>query len=236
MGKTKLTLEPFPRVYAGTAGALYLVIIITGVFSEVFVRGRNIVDGDSAATLHNILASGALFKTGFVADSIMLLSDVAIAILLYVLLRHVHKTLALIAAVFRLIHAAILGMNLLHYYAAYLLVDGGSQVTESSTELILLFLKIHSYGYDLGLIFFGVSNLVLGYLVIKSQYFAKVLGYGLQAAGVVYIVASYTRFLAPGMMFMIEPLYLVPLIAELSFCLWLLSQGGGFSLSGHDRA
>jgi hypothetical protein len=74
-------------------------------------------------------------------------------------------------------------------------------------------------------LFFGVSNLILGYLVVKSDYFPGFLGYGLIAAGVVYLAGSLTRFLLPDYISYITPAYIVPLIAELLFCLWLLVKG-----------
>ena len=70
--------EAPPIVYARIAGLLYLIIIVFGIFSEVFIRSRLIEPGDATATVSNILASTSLFRFGFVADSIMLLSDVAI--------------------------------------------------------------------------------------------------------------------------------------------------------------
>ena len=223
------TIETSPLVYARVAGVLYLVIIVCGIFSEAFVRSNLIVVGDASATAANILSSPSIFRIGFAADTMMLLSDVAIAVLFYVLLRPVSKTLALTAAVFRLTQAAILGGNLLNYYAALLLLSGDGYASvfnaEQLSALAMLLLEMHSHGYDLGLLFFGLSSLVLGYLVIKSDYFPGVLGYGLIAAAVVYLVGSGTRFLFPDAMAHITPIYIVPLVAELSFCLWLLVKG-----------
>jgi len=166
---------------------------------------------------------------GFVADSIMLLADVAIALVLYILLKPVNRILSLTAAAFRLMQAAILGLNLLNYYAALLLLTGAGYIaTFEGKELNLLamfFLNLHSHGYDLGLIFFGVSNLILGYLVIKSKYIPAILGFGLIGAALVYLSGSYTRFLFPSYVSFMEPVYIIPLIAELSFCLWLLVKG-----------
>jgi len=42
---------------------------------------------------------------------------------------------------------------------------------------------------------------------------------------VVYLAGSFTRFLIPGYASFIEPAYIVPVVAELSFCLWLLVKG-----------
>lgn len=226
---TNRIVELSPHNYARVAGLLYLIIIVFGISSEVFIRSNLIVTGDAAATATNILASEGLFRLGFLADVFMLLSDVAIAILFYVLLKPVSKTLALMAAVFRLTQAAILGFNLLNYYAALLLLNGVAYTTvfnpDQLNALALLFLDLHSHGYDLGLLFFGLSSIILGYLIVKSNYFPAILGYGLIAAAVVYLTGSFTRFLFPEYISFIEPIYIVPLIAELSLCLWLLVKG-----------
>lgn len=215
--------------YARLAGILYLIIIVFGISSEVFVRSGLIVSGDAAATAANIRAAQGLFRFGFVADVIMILSDVAIAVLFYMLLRPVNKVLALTAAAFRLTQAAVISMNLLNYYGALLALSGpgyAEAMAGGNTEgLALLLLDMHSHGYDLGLVFFGISCLILGHLVVKSDYFPTLIGYAIAVAGIVYLVGSFTRFLAPESLPLIQPAYLIPLAAELWFALWLLIKG-----------
>lgn len=218
--------------YARIAGLLYLVIIVFGIYSEVFIRSVLIDFSDASVTASNILAAEGLYRFGFVADIIMLLSDVAIAILFYILLKPVSKTLSLTAAAFRLMQAAILAFNLLNYYAALLLFKNDSygnvinpELPGYNDNLALLFLNLHSHGYDLGLIFFAISNFILGYLLIKSHYVPRLLGYGLVAAATVYLAGSSLRFLLPDYLQYFEVAYIVPLVAEVSFCLWLLLKG-----------
>lgn len=217
------------RIYARIAGLLYLVIIVCGISSEVLIRFRLIIMEDAAVTAGNILASEPLFRAGFAADTVMLLADVAVAVIFYVLFKPAGKTLALTAAAFRMTQAAVLGLNLLNYYAAILLLKGGvfsvSFEAGQVNSLALLFLDLHRHGYDLGLLFFGVSTLVLGVLVIKSNLIPALMGYGLIAAGMVYLSGGYTRFLFPNYLTYIEPFYIIPLIVEISFCLWLLLKG-----------
>jgi len=220
----------YPLVYQSrVAGLLYLFIIISGMFSEVAVRSNLIVPGDANTTVNNILENVWLFRVGFVSDAVMLLSDVAIAVLFYVLLKSINKTLAISAAAFRLTQAAVLGFNLLNYYVALLLLNGTVYTNTFGAEqlnaLVMLFLEMHSHGYDIGLLFFGISCLILGYLVVKSHYFPKILGYGLVASGVVYLTGTLMQFLHPGYISIITPIYIIPLAAELSFCLWLLVKG-----------
>jgi hypothetical protein len=113
------------RRLMAAAGLLYLVIIACGLYAELGVRTALIVQDDAEATAGRLLASPGLFRSGFVADSLMLFADVAIAVVLYRLLRPVGRTLSLAAAAFRLIQAAILGANLLLYHGALLVLTDG---------------------------------------------------------------------------------------------------------------
>jgi hypothetical protein len=218
-----------PLVYARTAGVLYLIIIVFGIFSEVFIRSRIIVPGDAAATAGNILASEGLFRFGFLADSLMVLSDVALAALLYILLRPVHRTIALAATFFRLAQSAVLALNLLNYHAGLLVLgDAGASAgfgTDQLQSLSYLYLDLHGHGYDLGLILFGLHCLLLGYLIYRSRYLPRVLGVLAVAAGVVYLIGSYTRFLFPAYVSLVSPIYIVAFVSELVICLWLLIRG-----------
>ena len=57
--------EASPRVQARIAGFLYLIVIVGGIFAEIFVRGRLVVHGDAAATAHNIVTHEMLYRWGF---------------------------------------------------------------------------------------------------------------------------------------------------------------------------
>ena len=220
------TSETSPLFCARVAGVLYLIIIVCGLFSEIFVRSSLISPRDAVATASNIMAADGLFRAGFLADSIMFLSDVVLAVLLFVLLKPVNKTLALIAMFFRLTQTAVIALNLLNYHAAMLLLKGQSYASAFDAaqlnSLSSFFLDLHSHGYDLGLLLFGVHCLILGYLIAKSLYMPKALGYLVMAAGVTYLIGSYTRFLFPNFVEAVSLIYGVAIISELSLCLWLL--------------
>ncbi|QKI89308.1 DUF4386 domain-containing protein [Thiomicrorhabdus xiamenensis] len=214
--------------HARLAGLLYLLIIFFGISSELMVRSALIVNGEAALTAENILEQQGLFRYGFFADSLMLFSDVALAVLLYILLKPVDALVSLMAMVFRLMQASILGLNLLFYFAVLMVLQtpGLNAFNNSEIQAIALFFsELHGYGYDLGLLFFAFSNFLLGYLLIKSDDFPSFLGYALLAAAVVYLLGSFSRFLFPEVHAVLLPLYLIPLIAELVFALWLLIKG-----------
>ena len=215
--------------WARIAGVLYLVIIVLGVWSEGFVRSRVIVANEPATTAANILASIGAFQMSLVADSVMLLCDVALAVLLFVLLEPVNRVLAMMAAAFRLVQASVLGVNLLNQQVALALLspssEGGGFIESTRDGLVLLFAQAQERGYDLGLLFFGINCVVTGYLVFKSGFLPRALGVLLAASGPVYLAGSYLSLLAPHRAVAFDAAYLLPLLAETSFCLWLLLKG-----------
>ncbi len=227
-------------VSARLAGALYVVIIVFGIFAEVVVRSRLIADGDPGATAANILESEWLFRMGFAADVIVFLCDVALAIVLYFLLRPVSTTLSMLAAAFRLTQTAIIGLNLLFMFGALLILAEADYLGEftagQSEALALLLLDLHQYGYTLGLTFFGVSTLTIGYLVFRSGLVPKPLGAVLGLAGLGYLADSAAFFLVPGYEGAISPILLAPaLVGEVWFALWLLFKGGRLTRAARDH-
>lgn len=216
-----------PLALARLAGALYCVIIILGVSSELGVRATLMVPGDASATAENILGSQGLFRAGLAADTVMALCDVGLAVLLYVLLKPAGALLALAAMVFRLVQTAVLGANLLNQHMALVLLGGSGNSPGGGRReaLALAFLDLHADGYDLALVFFGVASLLVGTLIARSGFLPRVLGWLVGAAGIVYLAGSFLNFLAPSAAADFAPAYLVPLVAETALALWLLFRG-----------
>jgi hypothetical protein len=219
-----------PRKVARTAGVFYLVIFTFGLFAELYVRGTLVDPASAAATAANITDSEGLFRLGFVADTVMVLSDVAVAVLVYVLLRPVSRTLSMLAAAFRLTQAAVLGSVLLAQFAALIVLDpdgpGAGLSTDDRDAMVGLTMEAHSYGYLIGLVFFAAHLLVLAYLMIRSSWFPSWLGVILGIAGVGYAADSFGFFILPGYDGTLSPVLLAPaVIAEFSMIAWLLVKG-----------
>ncbi len=104
------------RKAAIVAGFGYLITIIPAFFVYFFVFPSLIVPGDAATTANNIMASEGLFRTGIVSWLIVLTCDVVAAWALYVFFKQANKSLSLLAAWFRLMHAAIFGITLLSLF------------------------------------------------------------------------------------------------------------------------
>ena len=212
---------------ARVAGLLYLAIIVCGVWSDGFVRSSLIVADEPTKTAANIAATTSTFQMSLVADSVMVLCDVALAVVLFLLLEPVSRALALTAAAFRIVQSAVLGLNLLNQHLALVLITaGGYELAPPARDsLVLLFAQAQGHGYDIGLLFFGINCVLTGYLVFKSRFLPRAVGVLVAASGPVYLVGSYLSLLAPHTASTFEIAYVLPLVAELSFCLWLLFKG-----------
>lgn len=215
---------------ARAGGIFYLIIIAAGLYGEMFVRSKLIVSGDAAATANNIITSQFLWRTGIAADLLMHICDVPLMVIFYLLLKPVNKNLALMALLFNLVQTAVLVANKLNLVvalfplgdAAYLKSFGMQQLY----TLAYLSIKAHGYGFGVGLIFFGFTCLIDGYLIFKSGYLPKAIGILMQIAGLCYLVNSFALILSPSLADKLFPAILVPsFIAELSFCLWLIFKG-----------
>jgi hypothetical protein len=83
------------QTYARAVGVLFLLSIVAGGFGEAYVPYRLIVPADAAATAKNLVASNMLFRLGFASYLVEAVCDVALALMLYVLLRPVREDIAL---------------------------------------------------------------------------------------------------------------------------------------------
>lgn len=226
----KLNTNNQMKKNARIAGLLYLIIILSGLFSEMFVRSGIVVLNDASATATNIMENQTLFRIGFLSDLIMVMSDVGVALLLYLLLKPVNKGLSMLAAFFRLAQATVLGLNLLNVYLPLLLLNKAEYLNSFTPDqlnsLSLLFMNAHSYGYLISGVFFGISCVLLGNLLYKSVHFPTWLGILVSAAGISYLIDCLANFLAPQYAGISEMLVIfIAVISELSLCFFLLIKG-----------
>jgi len=229
--------HPPERSVARVAGIGYLVIIIAGIFAEFFIRLKLVVPDDAAATAANIASSEGLFRLSIASDLVMLVADAVVAVALYILLRSVSKTAALFALTFRLVHTAVYGANLFNLVMVALLIGGGVAILQVPA-LIAIFLKMHGYGYAIGLVFFGIHCLFLGWLVYKSGVIPKPIGLLLVVASVGYLTDSFARIIMVNYTdyeaILTSIVFIPAIVAELSLSLWLIVKGSSITIPAPD--
>jgi hypothetical protein len=102
-----------PLFKARMAGACQLLEAITATFGQVIVLGRLVVSGNAAATAANILGHERLFWLGFASSLLGVAFHIAWALLIYVLLRPVNRTL------YPLFTRSVLRSRVLRYAGTY---------------------------------------------------------------------------------------------------------------------
>jgi len=225
----KHEVQTSPQVYARIGGVLYLIIIVIGFCSQFFVRDKLVVSGDVTATANNIMASESLWRITIAGELILLVCAIALTLILYVLLRPVNKTLALLAVFFNIVEFPIEAASKLCLFAALFLSGNADYLKAFEPHqlhaLVKISLKLHDYGFGIDLVFFGFACLVYGYLLFRSGYFPRTLGVLMAIAGLSYLTNSFTLILAPAYAGTISLVLALALIGELSLCLWLLVKG-----------
>ena len=219
-----------PKRLARIAGIFYLIVGITGGFAEGFVDPKIYVAGNAAATAGNVLANQGLVRMSVVSHLVDAVFFVLTAMALYILLEHVHKSMARAMLVFVAVAVGIITLNAVFQFEGLQVATNASYVTAfgaaGSNALVLLLLDIQHYGTLTAQVFFGLWLAPLGYLAYKSGLFPKALGVTLVAATVCYLVHLITAFLVPGFHEQIQPfIVIVPTIAEIWMVLYLLVVG-----------
>ncbi|MFM7358228.1 MAG: DUF4386 domain-containing protein [Sediminibacterium sp.] len=215
---------------ARIAGLCYLIVIATGLFSEVFVRQALRVSNDALTTAHNIQTYEMLFRWGFVADLVNFVIGLPSVIIIYFLFKRVNKLLLQIALTFVIIQTAIIAVNLLNQISPLLILSNETYLNtfqpNQLATLSLLSLNLQAQGYAIGLVFFAFYCLIIGFVIYKSQMLPKILGILYVITGLGYLTNSFTMFLSKGFANPMFTYLAIPIfIGELSLCLWLLIKG-----------
>jgi hypothetical protein len=215
---------------ARLAGMFYLVVIASGLFSEVFVRQALRVTGNALATAQNIQSQEVLYRWGFVADLVNFVIGLPSVLIIYYLFKRVNKFLLQLALLLVVIQTAVIAVNLSHQLMPLLVLGNDAYLNTLQpgqlATLSLLSLNIQAQGYAIGLVFFGFYCILVGYVISKSQMLPRILGMLYIISGVGYLINSFTMFLSKGFANPVFHYVAIPIfIGELSLCLWLLIKG-----------
>lgn len=228
-----MTASPSPYwdpLSARLAGALYLAIAVCGAFSMGFVSAQ-IPASDPATSVANLLAHPGLFKMGVLADSAVILCELAVTAILYQMFRHLSPTVAMLALITRAGVVAIMGGNLLIWVMPTLILqqaDGPHAAT-----LVQLCFDAHAMGIFVWQLFFGLHLLALGWLIVKSEIVPHLLGWGMIVGAFGYLLQglvklSFTQIAVLDMLS--NGLLVIVAVSEIGFGLWLLLRGGRRSM------
>ena len=211
------------------AGLLYLLLVITGVFSIIYVSSAIIVKDDVIATAQNILAKEFLFRAGIINDLISNIIFVLLVLVLYRMFKQVneHRAKLMLALVLVQIPAVFI-MEALNITSLMIFKGEILKTFELSQrqDLAMLFLKINDFGALTLEMFWGLWLLPFGLLVYRSGFIPRIFGILLFIAGIAYMMDSFIALLLPRYSaFVNQPTLLLVAIGEFSITLWFLIKG-----------
>ena len=235
---TSRTAETSPLVYARVAGVAYVIIIMLGILSVGFLVESNIVEGNDAATVNNIMANELLFRIGIAGEIMMFVLVVLLSLALYVILKTVDKNLALLALLWRLGEAVIGGcVTVISGIIPLLLLNSETEFeTEQLQALVGLFLDVRNAGLDVVLIFIGMGGTVFCYLFFKSKYVPRILAAWGMLTYLSMLILAFVSIIFPNLPEATKMAFYAPGgLFEIIFGLWLLVKGVNVE-QWHSRA
>lgn len=228
-------IDASQRKAAKLAGFAFLFAMVIVVIANYGISFRLIVPGNAVDTAvdtaRNILAHETLFRLNIACDLIYVVTVVALLAALYVILKPVGRSLALVAAFCRLVLALMwvgaahnmLGALRLLGDAAYLPVFA----TDQLQTLARLQLAAGYDAYYVGLPFWGLASTLCSYLWFKSRYIPRALaGFGVIASAWC-VICAFAFLVFPEFEQTVGASWFdVPMVIfEMTLGLWLLFKG-----------
>lgn len=212
--------------YSRAAGIFLVLSIFGGWFWEMYVPSV-MLTGDAATTAAQLRLHEGLFRLGFAAYLVEAFSDVVLAWLFYVLLRPVHRDLALLSAFFGLVSMLVFAVTMLLYFAAPMFLSGNRYLAafppDQADSMASLFLSLYAGLSGVSMLFYGTAWLIRGYLTFRSTYLPRLLGALMVAAGLGFVAKTAAQVLAPAYSWdvLLAPMFL----NAVALAIWMLAKG-----------
>lgn len=213
---------------ARCAGLVYLVVVVTGFFSQGYVPGRLAAPGHPEALLGNIVAHETLFRAGIAAFVVEHATFLVLPFLLFRLLGSVHRGAAIAMVAFAVVGVPMALLAVTHRLDALLLLtDAGGLPVELAHAMARTSMSSYANTILMASVFWGLWLFPFGYLVIRCARLPRILGVFLMLGSAGYMVDVFGQLLLPGYADMAFSNYvnLPAALGEVGICLWLLIMG-----------
>ncbi|HMM96302.1 MAG: DUF4386 domain-containing protein [Micrococcales bacterium] len=208
------------------AGGLYLAYILTNVLASSVGH----IGLSDAQTLRTTIADHEpSFRIGFVAALLSGLLFVTTAWALSTLFRPVDQSLALLLLVLNAVGVAVQLASYLPLLTVLAQGDhslGLSGLTDPQLDtMAMLSLSTYRVGFVTAQLFFSAWLFPLGWLVLRSGFLPRLLGWLLLLDGVAVLVWFLQTLLAPAYPAISYPMWVIGFVAEVGLALWLVLKG-----------
>lgn len=216
---------------ARLAGLIYLLVVATGIFSLAYVPKTLINWNDGEATFTNIHSNLLLFRFSIYSSVICYAAFIVLPILLYKLLRPVGETTAIFMVVLALLSVPSSFHNLQYKYEVIRLIRASASPGNLNPgdlyASVLSALQRYDAGILLSTVFWGLWLLPFGLLVYQSGFIPRLFGVLLVLGCIGYLVnfTGHTLMEDYSKLTIGQYTGLLPAIAEIGICIWLLIFG-----------
>lgn len=210
------------------AGLIYLVVILTGIFSIAYVPGQLLDYRDGAATVARLTADAGLYRWGLAAGMACYLAYLLLPLALYRVLADTHRGLATLMVILAVCGALLSLINLGHKFDVLALLGqrpGLASFSAANVEgQVMLALTRYNQGLVLAQLFWGAWLVPLGLLGLRSGVLPRVLGVLLVVGGIAYLFQSFawTAFAGYAQSAFARYVTTPASLAEIGTCLYLL--------------
>ena len=212
-----------PKRTARLAGVFQLLEGATATFGQIYLLNSFIVARDPAATAERILADQPLFQIGFALSLAAVALHLGRALMMFELLKIVRRNVARFALLAIVVGCAIQAVACVFYLAPLAVLNSaslGSPVAQLQ-DISYLMLRLNGQAFNAYLFFFGLWNLLIGYLIYRSDFMPRILGVLLMVTGVAWMLHLYPLIASQ----LTLPIMVGAAIGELPLLVWLLAKG-----------
>jgi len=216
------------KLLARLSGIAYLLIFISGFYANFAILETLVDLTNSGQTTLNIINNSIQFRQGLVGFLVMLISDMFLIWSLFKITKPTQKVLSYIASFFRGLHALFFIIALTKLIEVYKITSQAINSEKLQNSVIYLLSNFDNL-WTIGLLFFGVHLILLGFLAFKSNYIPKFIGVLLVLAALGYFIDGFSKlFLDSYSDYKSYFEFIVistGVVGELSFTIWLMVKG-----------
>lgn len=212
---------------ARLSGFFYLLVVLTGIFSLMYVPMKLIYWNDPSLTITAITGNLMLFRWGIINSLLCYMFFIFLLLSFYKLLQEVNKTHATIMLILGLCSIPVAVFSV-HYQLNIIdvVLNFEKSIYTSEEAGKLVFQNLNGYGNGLFVadLFWSTWLFPLGYLIFNSKKLPTFLGALLMMGSLCYFLHFAFKILFPDAS-LTEWLRQPASVAEIGTCLWFLIMG-----------
>lgn len=232
---TTIIINQSQQNAAKIAGFSLIFAIALVIISNYSVTFRYIIPGNVVETAQNIIEHETLFRINLVSNLIYILTLIFMTTSFYVILKPVNKNLALTTVFIRFVYVLMWSLMTINILGTIRLLSDASYLSVFELNQLQTIARLQLSNswdaYYIGLPFWGLTTVIISWLLFKSRYIPRVLAVFGIISSVWCVFCGFTYLIFPNYSKIVQiGLFDVPLtIFELVLGFWFLIKGLRFA-------